>query len=219
MGWGCNSKETNEIFCVAQCDESDDIFQYGRSEFDEVTRYENSSKRIFPGQFRCVTGNYLSLDIEDILVNPKTALVVYSGHLEYYWRKFKITMNSAKLKFAHNARIKDDNLLRRWNYLFTPLSWSKKYDYIGNRASVMMSSGLFTLWERWHKIRFLSSNSIPIDSVDDHIAKPLGLDSSVYSVMYAFLWSALCCTHIFVIEILRAVCVHHERLILRCIGQ
>ncbi|CAG7786546.1 unnamed protein product [Allacma fusca] len=194
-------------------------FDYGRSEIDDVILYEDSRSRIFPSQFRCVAGNYLSMDISRILVYPKTALVVYSQHLEYYWEKFEIIMDWTELKFAHNGKVKDDNFLRRWNYLFVPLSWSKKYDYIGNRAHVMMSSGLFMFWERWHNIRFERGRTGRIDSRDDHMVKALDLESSIVFVFYGFLWSALGCTLIFVVEIVHAICSHHKCLIWRYIGQ
>ncbi|CAG7820964.1 unnamed protein product [Allacma fusca] len=205
-----NSLETKESFCVELCEENDNEFLYGRSQFDDVTVSIGSSRSISHVQFRCVSGKNLSVDIKDILAYPKTALVVYSQHLEYYWKTCKEAMFSTKLKFAHNGRVKDDNFLRRWNYLFAPYSWSKKYDYIGNRAHVMMSSGLFMLWERWHKIRFVSGNIVPIDSVENQIVKALDLESSIVFVFYGFLWSALGCTLIFGMEIMQSICAHQK---------
>ncbi|CAG7718158.1 unnamed protein product [Allacma fusca] len=213
MGWGCNtdSVETKESFCVELCEENVEEFLYGRSQFDHVNVSTGSSKSISPGQFRCVSRKKLSVDIKDTLAYPKTALVVYSQHLEHYWKKFKEAMFSTKLKFAHNGRVKDDNLLRRWNYLFAPHSWSKKYDYIGNRAHVMMSSGLFKLWERWHKIRFVSGSIIvPIDSVENQTVKALDLESSIVFVFYGFLWSAVGCTLIFCMEIMQSIFAHQK---------
>ncbi|CAG7831185.1 unnamed protein product [Allacma fusca] len=82
-----------------------------------------------------------------------------------------------------------------------------------------MSSGLLMFWEKWHKIRFERGRTGPVDSADDHIVKALDLESSIVFVFYGFLWIALGCTLLFVIEIAHAICAHHKCLILRCIGQ
>ncbi|CAG7716410.1 unnamed protein product [Allacma fusca] len=195
--------DTSWDFCSLRCASlTISILGSGRIEIysrDKTPEVREDMEQVRPEQFRCVVDEELDLVIERNLTTEGTALVVHSFTFDYFWERVKAVMEKKLLKFAHNAKVRDPFLRKPvYVYIYNPMV--EEYNYVRKRASVMMSSGLFWLWEKWDQIRF--PKRIPKVKRQPEIwrIKALSMDSSLILVLYALIWGSLACGLIFILE-------------------
>ncbi|CAG7822869.1 unnamed protein product [Allacma fusca] len=177
--------------------DSDSIVLYPRTTTKLAPKYLGYEP---PKQYRCVEDAALDSTIKRDLISEETALVVPSSSLKYYWGRVKKVMEGKYPKFAHNGKINDPFLSNTVSiYLYNP--FVEEYNYLGKRAHVAMASGLFWLWEKWDKIRFLKNDAQIEVKPEIRRIKALSTDSSLMLALYAFLWSSLTCSLVFIAEV------------------
>ncbi|CAG7823420.1 unnamed protein product, partial [Allacma fusca] len=97
-----------------------------------------------------------------------------------------------ELRFAHNQHVQDDLFFQNSVSLFIPKSIPMKHNYVVSRAKVMLTSGLFWFWEKWHKIRFprcLESGEKLLEDTEPVMA--LSMNSSVVLIFRVLLGSSV----------------------------
>ncbi|CAG7832249.1 unnamed protein product [Allacma fusca] len=146
--------------------------------------------------------------IEVALREPKTALVIFSYELEYYWNVIRrVTFRAKeKIRFAHNRKVKNDLFLSQPISLYVETDIPEKYNFALKRAQSMLSSGLFGLWEKWDKIRFtkcMEGGKGRYTDRDEETIKAFSMDDSIVLALYAFLWSNSICVLVFLLEVLQ----------------
>ncbi|CAG7819435.1 unnamed protein product [Allacma fusca] len=186
-------------FCVIHCKSRSGELIYGNTEFDVIL--QNYSTVLRQKQFHCVrTGNFVKW-VQKNLISPKTALVVFSHHLDFYWKEIQNAARQGGLKFAHNGKTLNDPSLGMPHSIYVFKSFQEKYDYAGKRAKIALSSGLFLLWLKWDKIKFQARNlESRTKESNEADVRPLALNSSFALVILALLWGLVLCIAIFIIE-------------------
>ncbi|CAG7837037.1 unnamed protein product [Allacma fusca] len=176
--WACY--DVQDETCVRVCLSYDASFIYGRTPYQNAYLSKSQAKHIFPNQFKCIGRNsIIETLVEGNLTEPRTALVVLADDLEYYWGLIGQNMKGKDHKFAHNRRAGSDDFLRQSISLIIPYTFTDKYDYVGKRARVMMSSGLYWLWEKWDRIRFPKKILESRRSFQEKSVKPMNMKSSI----------------------------------------
>ncbi|CAG7818459.1 unnamed protein product, partial [Allacma fusca] len=196
--WACSKFNWN---CMDFCGiPAPGVFIYGFMNYYTIFSI-NTSKHIDSSQFRCFAQKDLKAIITQNLTNPKTVLVVFSYALDYYWESVSRIGKANAVSFAHNGKNLNDRLLRHPVSLLATRWFEEKYNYVGKRAGLLMSSGLFWFWERWEDIRF--SKYVPIQG-NKPSGQPgfraLSMESSLVLALYAFLWTTLVSAMIFILE-------------------
>ncbi|CAG7731862.1 unnamed protein product [Allacma fusca] len=139
--------------------------------------------------------------IERKLTLPQTALVVFSMEFGYYWNRVRVKMQGTNLKFSHNRNTGNDPFLRTPTSIYISKYFPEKYHYVARRAHVMLSSGLFSMWEKWDRIRFPECNlDFRMQVSHETDVRALSMESSLVLALYAFLWSLLVCLVAFIAE-------------------
>ncbi|CAG7733869.1 unnamed protein product [Allacma fusca] len=104
--------------------------------------------------FFCDQTQTLAYIIKKELREPKTAMVVETKQFPIYWRQVRdLVRANRKLKFAHNYKITDNFLKMPSGYYLTG-GMDQVYQLVPNRLKILMSSGIYWLWEKWDKIIF-----------------------------------------------------------------
>ncbi|CAG7733199.1 unnamed protein product [Allacma fusca] len=200
--WHC--RNTSDDTCVRHCRSSDVSASYRseRDNFLDSTTFQRSSKYLSPRQFRCVARDSLKHLIQGNLSSPKTALVVFSFALGYYWNHVQKVMDEEGLQFAHNGDVLNDAFLRRPYYLQITRAFSEEYNYVGRRARIMLSSGMFWFWQKWDNIRFPRRLFFHMKTRRDTSPKPLSMNSSLMLVLYVYCWCTIVCAVVFIVEVM-----------------
>ncbi|CAG7817818.1 unnamed protein product [Allacma fusca] len=170
---------------------------------DDLTKFlgdsEDTSQHY---RFQCVDHNDLDSFLQQKLSKPKNAFVVYTHEFNHYWRHVKTKMKENDgLRFAHNQHVQDDLFLQKPVSLFIPNSIPLKHNYVGTRAKIMLSSGLFWFWEKWHRIRFprcLESDEKLLEETGQVTA--LSMNSSVVLIFRGLLGSGVICVFVLIVE-------------------
>ncbi|CAG7731860.1 unnamed protein product [Allacma fusca] len=191
----CSSDPYDKIF---YCDENKEIIRFNR----------NTSKTIGASQFQLFCPEDLEKIIENNLTLPQTALVIFSKEFEYYWDRLRIKMEGTNWKFAHNRNAGNDPLLRSPTSIYITKYFHEKYQYVVRRARIMLSSGLYSIWEKWDRIRFPECNS-DFRSMKPHESdvRALSMERSLALALWAFLWGLVICLVVFLTEI--SVCYNY----------
>ncbi|CAG7718783.1 unnamed protein product, partial [Allacma fusca] len=197
--FNCYISRTN--LCVKYCWSSGSDVFYGNTEFDVILT-KNRSRHLTPQQFHCLNQNNFAESVQQKLTIEKTALVVYSHQLNFYWKEVEKVMRRKGLKFAHNGKTLNDPTLGQPHSIYASHSFLEKYDYAGKRAKIAVSSGLFLLWKKWHQIwnqrKFLDLRTKDSNEV---VVRPLSLNSSFSLAFFALLWGLFICIIVFAAEI------------------
>ncbi|CAG7821733.1 unnamed protein product, partial [Allacma fusca] len=174
-------------------------------DFEESFVLQRSfAKHLFPSQFRLFCDEDLKSIIENVLTLPKTALVVPANEFEFYWEQVRNQMRGKNLKFWHNRKTINDQLIRPTIsvFLFGHVL-NERYGHVAKRVKIMLSAGLYAFWEKWDKIRFPRSNTNYHSKVPDKGgASALSMDSSLVLALIAFMVGLLLCLGIFLGEVL-----------------
>ncbi|CAG7728591.1 unnamed protein product [Allacma fusca] len=176
------------------------------------------AKHIFPSQFRLFCDEDLKSIIDNVLTLPKTALVVPANEFEFYWEQVRNQMRGKNLKFWHNRKTINDQLIRPTIsvFLFGQVL-NERYCHVAKRAKIMLSAGLYAFWEKWDKIRFPRCNTDYHSKVSRNgDVTPLSMESSLALALNAFIIGLLVCVGIFIGEVisLRYPCFSRKQLIL-----
>ncbi|CAG7727751.1 unnamed protein product [Allacma fusca] len=167
----------HEIIVVVICkpDQSDDLaaavmcqqlikYQKYISYYQAVSRYDSEVEKFgiehVPEHFSTVyaLGNqstYFCLEfIQEFLplrLNiPKTALVVFRRHFNYFWRLFQEGQGNGK-KIAHNLDSRD-SLLNTPRGYYIATTGDDNYNWVHKRMNVLLSSGIYWFWETMEKM-------------------------------------------------------------------
>ncbi|CAG7817995.1 unnamed protein product, partial [Allacma fusca] len=176
-------------------------FYYGT--WDSFTTFDNKdSKRILIHQFHCFSKSELKSIVSKKLTAPKTALVTLSNELDYYWENITRIGKGFGVIFANNGKIWNDRFLRNPISLYVSKWFDEKYNYVGKRAGLLMSSGLFWFWEKWDAIRFPKHAPSKGSKISVNPAfRALSMDSSLVLTFYVFVWTIFLCTAFFILEL------------------
>ncbi|CAG7816391.1 unnamed protein product [Allacma fusca] len=141
------------------------------------------------------------------LTAPKTALVVFSHALKFYWERVRTAQQQQRTKYAHNGKTTNDGFLRMSMSLYVTEWYDEKYNHVGKRAGNLMSSGLFWFWEKWDKIRF--PQDLPVgrnySAIIEPPVCPLSMDSSLVLSLYALFVANLLSLSILLLE--SSICI------------
>ncbi|CAG7669413.1 unnamed protein product [Allacma fusca] len=150
---GSNLSNNASQNCLRECIVNEDTF--GCSNNNEQFKLDrNYSKTIDPNQFQAFCESSLESIILTKLTLPQTALVVPSDEFEYYWDTVRLSIKGTNFKFSHNRYSGNDQLLRSTTSVYIASYFDDKYHYVAKRIQIMLSAGLYLLWEKWDKIRF-----------------------------------------------------------------
>ncbi|CAG7786078.1 unnamed protein product, partial [Allacma fusca] len=187
--------------CSRRCRSRNDLLTCFEEEVTLVI--DNFTKILVPKQFFPFCDDYLDTVIEKNLMHPNTALVVPYTEFDYYWNHVNKKMREKNLKFWHNRKNSNDPLLRPQIFVSVVGYVPEKYNHVGKRLRIMITSGLYLFWEKWDKIRFPHCNT-HFKGKTSHGKKITGLsmESSLALAFFAFLWSLLGCAFIFAWELL-----------------
>ncbi|CAG7828558.1 unnamed protein product [Allacma fusca] len=190
--------------CIRQCsvDAAEQIYTnfICSNHKEQMNIKKLSSKTISPNQFYPFCEEDLHSIIVTNLTVPKTALVVPSNEFDYYWDQVTQSMGENS-KFAHNRDNGNDPYLRSATSIYVTSHFDEKYHHVAKRVQIMLSSGLYLMWEKWDQIRFPECHSDYRRSAShDSSARSLSMESSLVLALYAFLWGLLGCTLIFFVE-------------------
>ncbi|CAG7731861.1 unnamed protein product [Allacma fusca] len=191
--------------CLRRCSSDIDENRFKCDLNNEFIRFNsNTSKTIVAGQFKFFCDEDLEKIIETSLTSPRTALVLFSKEFDYYWSRVGLKMQGTKLKFAHNRNAGNDPFLRSPVSIYIANRFKEKYHYVAKRVQIMLSSGFYSLWEKWDRIRFPECHSNFRGNANSHgtDVRALSMESSLVLALYAFLWSLLLSLVIFIAEIL-----------------
>ncbi|CAG7730076.1 unnamed protein product [Allacma fusca] len=141
---------------------------------------EHSSKTIVPNQFHPFCEEDLRSIIATNLTFPRTALVLPSIEFEYYWDQA--------------------------TSIYVASYFDEEHHHVAKRAQIMLSSGLYLMWEKWGQIRFPECHSDYRSRVSHGSSvRALSMESSLVLALYAFLWGLLGCTFCFIVETLYCI--------------
>ena len=88
----------------------------------------------------------------------KVAFVTYEHEFAYYWNKFNILMKRyPSWRFGNNFDADDDFGVNGKGFMFTDGMRPEQRNPFVGRLKVLLSSGIYALWERWERIKFSKS--------------------------------------------------------------
>ncbi|CAG7715184.1 unnamed protein product [Allacma fusca] len=218
VAWICI---TGGIFLVALI-LSSDIILPGRTQFLEkftlsllsvIGSLVDKEMNKIPkeNQFESFCEEDLDELIEKKLTLSQTALVVFSKEFDYYWNRVRLKMQGTNLKFSHNRNAGNDPFLRIPTQVIIAECCQEKYHHVARRAHVMLSSGLFWMWEKWDRIRFPECNSgFRAQTSRKTDVRALSMESSLVMALYAFLRSLLVCLGVFIAEAFYCYCFSRQ---------
>ncbi|CAG7823115.1 unnamed protein product [Allacma fusca] len=160
-------------------------------------------RRKFGIELRCFQYQHLLEITVKNLTLPQTALVVFSYDIDHYWNRVQRKIIERKLKFAPSLRAQSSTYFQQPISIFIPALMEHQYKNVERRAGVMLSNGLFWLWEKWDQIRFPRClQTVKLERMKEENFQALSLQSSFILAFYAFLWSNLASSSVLIIELL-----------------
>ena len=88
-----------------------------------------------------------------------SAFITYDYEFQHNWNKFiKLMESNPSLKYANNMDADDDFGVTFTGYVFTDGLHTRISNRVIGRFELLMSSGIYWLWEKWERIRFIPSS-------------------------------------------------------------
>ena len=88
--------------------------------------------------------------------DKRLLFVVTEDEFDYYWNIFKGKMQSQRfLKFAYNKESRQDIFYGSISAIVATGGLDSGRDGVTGRVRAMLSSGIYSLWVRWEKLKFL----------------------------------------------------------------
>ncbi|CAG7733713.1 unnamed protein product [Allacma fusca] len=85
------------------------------------------------------------------LSKSKTAFVVTRSEVNHYWsiiQELEVTVT----RFAHNFG-SNDSLLKKSKGFYISSTGDENYNWVHKRMNVLLSSGIYGVWEKWEQVR------------------------------------------------------------------
>ena len=136
--------------------------------------------------------------IQQKLSRKKTALVTTVSNSIFRWERFQNAMGkNQKLKFAHNFDVDDDAF--RWpaGYYISDGLDRAHNGVVHDRMRVLLSAGLYSLWEKWMKIRKERALAAQMEENKVHFMPISFRTSDVHLVFVLFLFLLVVCILVF----------------------